>query len=209
MLAETADSPPVKSPEEKLILKIEQLSFRILRGRAAIQNRSVGLQRFLSVASILLSSAAGVGLIAAKIPNNVFDQSGRAFWGSITLLSFGIMSQIANQFQVGRRASDSETLAAHCGVFKERLNYMLLDEDPRTAVSDLHQEVSRLFESERYNIVLPTETRLIQEEAKGWALTLISKHREFWKLKVIPQRPAGRRKNVADALPSNKDGRRA
>jgi hypothetical protein len=44
--------------------------------------------------------------------------------------------------------------------------------------------VTTLFQSERYNVVLPPETSKINDEAKQWADDLIARHRPFWQLKV-------------------------
>jgi hypothetical protein len=149
--------PASKGPEAKLIRNIEALCVRIVRGKAAVQNASVWWQRILGIASIVFSSLGSVGVIADKAAGNLQDQSGWAFWGSVILLGFGIASQIANQFRVGQLAADSESLAVRCGLYGTRLTDMLMDEDPQSAVADLFVEVTTLFQSERYNVVLPPE----------------------------------------------------
>src|SRR5438045_1763803 len=93
--------PPVhKAPDAKLIRNVRELCVRVVRGKAAAQNPSVWGQHILSIASILLSSLGSVGVIAEKAAGNLSEQTGLAFWGSVVLLVFGILSQIANYFRV-------------------------------------------------------------------------------------------------------------
>lgn len=182
--ADPIPPPAGKATDAKLIRNVRELCFRVVRGKAAAQNWSVWWQRVLGIASILLSSLGSVGVIADKATGNMSDQSGSKFWGSVMLLVIGILSQIANQFRVAQRAADSESLAVRCGLYETRLTDMLMDDDPQTAVADLFVEVTTLFQSERYNVVLPRETDKHKETAKLWAGDLIARHQPFWQLKL-------------------------
>src|SRR4030095_17037002 len=191
----TEPIPPTvsKAPDTKLIRNIRELCSRIVRGKAAVQNRSVWLQRLLGGASIVLSSLGSVGVIADKSAGNLPTQSGWAFWGSVILLVFGILSQIANQFSVAQRAADSEALAVRCGLYETRLTDMLILDDPQTEFAGLFVEVSTLFQSERYNVVLPRETTKMKDDATKLADDLIARYQPFWSLKVRKVKGATRR----------------
>ncbi len=180
--------PANNSPEAKLIRKVRALCVRIVRGKAADRNPSVWWQRILGIASILLTTLGSVGIIVDKAAGNLPQQTGGAFWGSVILLLFGILSQIANQYRVAQRAADSESLAVRCGLYETRLNDMLEDEDPQTAVAELFLEVRTLFQSERYNVVLPRETDKMKTEAAQWADNLIALNRPFWQLRDKKQK---------------------
>jgi hypothetical protein len=184
-----SSSPPLaKSPEAKLVRNIHEISIRIMRGKAAAHNGSVYWQQILGIASIIFSALGSAGIIVDKVAGNLPDQTGVTFWSSLILLLFGILSQIANQFRVAQRAADSESLAVRCGLYETRLTDMLMEEDPQTVVADLFVEVTKLFQSERYNVVLPVETGPMRQDAKKWADELVARHREFWQLKVKMQR---------------------
>lgn len=141
---------------------------------------------------ILLSSLGSVGVIADKA-GQLPKQTGWPFWGSAILLIFGILSQVANQFRVTQRAADSESLALRCGLCETRLNDMLMEDDPQTAVAELFVEVSTLFQTERYHVVLPKEADKFKDEARRRADDLIARNRGYWQLKVIKQRGLTRR----------------
>ncbi len=176
--------PAARAPDAKLIRNVRELCLRIVRGKAAAQNWSVWGQRVLGITSILLSSLGSVGVIAYKAAGNLTEQTGWTFWGSVILLVFGILSQIANQFRVAQRAADSESLAIRCGLYETRLTDMLVDDDPQTAVVDLFVEITTLFQNERYNVVLPRETEKMKDASKRWADDLIARNQPFWQLKV-------------------------
>lgn len=112
---------PSPTPHDKLIRNIRELEIRIVRGKAAAKNYSVFLQRFLSIASIVLAALGSAGVIADKLAGNLPSQTGFQFWGSIILLVFGVLSQIADKFAVGQRSADSESLAVRCGMYETRL----------------------------------------------------------------------------------------
>jgi hypothetical protein len=185
--------PAGKAPDAKLIRNVRALCVRIVRGKAAAQNPSVAWQRVLGIASILLSSLGSVGVIANKAAANLPGQTGWAFWGSVILLVFGIVSQIANQLQVGKRAADSESLAVRCGLYETRLENMLIDDDPRTSVGGLLAEVNTLFEKEQYNQVLPRMTDEMKSAAVHWADNLTADNQKYWQLKVKMQKGVTKR----------------
>ena len=93
--ADPIPPPDGKGPEAKLARNVSELCLRIVRGKAAVHNAAVWLQRVLGILSILLSTLGSVGVIADKAAGNLPDQTGWAFWGSVILLGFGILSQIA------------------------------------------------------------------------------------------------------------------
>lgn len=188
--------PANKAPDAKLIRNVRVLCVRIVRGKAAAQNPSVGWQRVLGIASILLSSLGSVGVIADKAVANLPGQTGGAFWGSVILLVFGIVSQVANQLQVAKRAADSESLAVRCGLYETRLENMLIDDDPRTSVGGLLAEVNTLFEKEQYNQVLPRMTDVMKNAATQWAGNLIADNQKYWQLKVKLQKGVTKRSAV-------------
>jgi hypothetical protein len=185
--------PASKAPDAKLIRNVRELCVRIVRGKAAAQNPSVWWQRVLGIASILLSSLGSVGVIADKAAANLHSETGGAFWGSVILLLFGIVSQIANQLQVAKRAADSESLAVRCGLYETRLENMLIDDDPRTSVGGLLVEVNTLFEKEQYNQVLPRMTDEMKIAAAQWAGNLTADNQKYWQLKVKKQQGVTKR----------------
>ena len=148
--------PPGNAQHAKLIRNVRELCVRIVRGKASAQNASVKYQRDSRdrVHPALVTwqrwSDCGQSRCEFARPNWL-----GIHWGSVILLVFGIVSQIANQFQVAKRAADSESLALRCGLYETRLENMLIDDDPRTSVIGLLEEVNSLFEKEQYNQVLP------------------------------------------------------
>ena len=172
---------------------MRELCVRITRGKAAALNPSVSWQRVLGIASVLLSSLGSVGIIADKAAANLPGQSGWAFWGSVVLLVFGIVSQVANQLRVAQRAADSESLAVRCGLYETRLENILIDDDPRTCVGGLLVEVNTLFEKEQYNQVLPQITDAMKNAAAQKAGSLTAENQKYWQLKVKMQKGVAKR----------------
>lgn len=106
MMATPADPipPPTdETPEAKLSRNIRQVCRRIVRGKSAASNWQVPAQMFLRIASIALSALGSAGVIVDKVSGNLPNETGWAFWGSIVVLLFGIVLQIANEFQVAHR----------------------------------------------------------------------------------------------------------
>jgi hypothetical protein len=157
-------------------------------------------QRTLGIASIVLSSLGSVGVVADRATANLPGVTGWTFWGSVIVLGFGIVSQIANQLQVAKRAADSESLAVRCGLYETRLENMLMDDDPRTSVGVLLAEVNALFEKEQYNQVLPTMTDEMKDAAVQWAARLTTENQKYWQLKVKKQ-PGVRKRPASPPQP--------
>ena len=191
--ADPIPPPASKTPDAKLIRNVQALCDRIVRGKAAAKNPSVRWQRILAIASILLSSLGSVGVIVDKTAANLTGQTGGAFWGSVILLVFGIVSQIANQFRVAERAADSESLAVQCGMYGNQLENMLMDDDPSTSVGDLLKKVNDLFDEKQYYLVLPEMTDKMQADADQRASKLTADNQKYWKLTVKKQQGAKKR----------------
>jgi hypothetical protein len=172
-------------PFEKLIWQVGELCLKIARGTKATHNGSVYWQLVLRITSICLSSLGSAGVIADRASTHLFGESGWAFWASVILLGFGILSQIANEFQVVQRAADSRLLAEKCEVYDETLGGYLNSDDPRTEVASLLLEMNALFKSERYNKVLPRMTTKMANAATDRAKYLIGHNKNHWK----PGRP--------------------
>jgi hypothetical protein len=187
--------PTSQTPEAKLTRNIREICRRVVRGQAAARNPSVRWQLVLRVGSILLSSLGGVGVVADKASGNLPSETGWAFWGSVILLSFGILSQIANEFQVAQRAADSRSVAERCTLCETQLENILIVDDPRQPVANLLLAINLLFENEKYNRVLPAATDAMETDAERNAQRLLERYAKHWQLKTRPQRsrpPAGK-----------------
>lgn len=174
--------PADQTPEAKLTRNIRQVCRRIVRDKAAALNWQVPAQRALQITSILLSSLGSAGVIADKVSGNLPGEAGWAFWGSVLLLVFSVVLQIANELRVAQIAANSRLLAEQCALCETQLENMLLSENPGAAVSELLARFFQLFESERYNAVLPVMTREMEARANVMANDLIEAHRANWQL---------------------------
>jgi hypothetical protein len=179
--------PPLTAPVQKLVFNIEELCNRTARGQPARKSWFVRLHVALRILSIVLTSLGSVGVIVAKASANLPGESGAAFWGSVVLLIFGILSQVANEFQIAQLATDARALAEKCDVYDTRLANVLLADDPRQATVAMLVEVNELFESERYNKVLPPESKAIVDAGMLRSRTLILKNLPHWDLQAPPQ----------------------
>ena len=136
----------------------------------------------------MLSTLGSVGVVVDKASSNLPGETGGAFWGSVILLIFGILSQLANEFQIAQLAADARSLAEKCEVYDTRLENVLTDDDPRTDTATMLVEVNALFESERYNKVLPRMTGVIEREAAARSGFLINRNEGHWQLSARRQR---------------------
>lgn len=185
--ADPIPPPADETPEAKLKRNIRQVCRRIVRGKAAASNWQVPAQMFLRISSIVFSSLGSAGVIADKVSDNLPNETGWAFWGSIIVLLFGIVLQIANEFRVAQIATDSRLLAEQCALCETQLENMLIDERPMDLVAGLLRKLMELFENAKYNAVLPVSTPEIEAEADRWADVLIESHKGNWRL--IDRRP--------------------
>lgn len=188
------DIPPPEdqSPKAKLVRNIREIGRRIIRGTAAGENRSVSWHFILRIVSIILSSLGSVGVIVDKASNNLPGEVGWAFWGSVILLIFGVLSQIANEFQIAQLAMDSRSLAERSALCETQLENILIVEDPRQPVVDLLIAISNVFASEKYNRVLPRMTSEMERAAESLANSMVERYGGNWNLPKRPQRPKGK-----------------
>lgn len=182
-MSPASPSTPSHDAKEKLTQNVRDICLRVEQGKAVAWNWWVRLQLALALASILLSTLGSAGVILDKAAGNLPEQTGWAFWGSVILLGFGIVTQFANQFQVAKRAADSESLAERCRLVEARLPRILRQEDPQAPVATLLDEVDTLFESERYNKVTPKLTDEMKADALKKADELIARYQGGWQLK--------------------------
>jgi hypothetical protein len=189
--------PADQTPEAKLTRNIRQVCRRIVRGKAAARNWQVSSQLILRITSIVLSSLGSAGVIVDKVSGNLSSETGWAFWGSVIVLLFGILLQIANEFRIAQIAADSRLLAEQCALHETQLENMLIDDDPMGPVAGLLRKIIELFENARYNAVLPTTTAEMEAKAESWATTLISANKGNWHLVDRRPRRAGKPKDSA------------
>jgi hypothetical protein len=168
--------------KEKLKQNIGHLCERIVQGQAAERNASIKWQLTLRVVSILLTSLGSVGVIVDKAATNLPGQTGWAFWGSVILLLFGILTQIANEFQVAQRAADSKILYERCNIFKTQLQNCLIASDPTDDVQKLLDDINKLIVEEKYNRVLPTMTKGIRQKCEELSSDLFARYNQGWEL---------------------------
>ncbi|MBN9119936.1 MAG: hypothetical protein J0I06_12370 [Planctomycetes bacterium] len=189
MTAPTDPIPPPtdQTPEAKLTRNIRQVCRRVVRGKAAAGNWQVTSQLFLRIASVVLSSLGSAGVIVDKVSGNLPNETGWAFWGSVVVLLFGILLQVANEFRIAQIASDSRLLAEQCALCETQLENMLIDENPMDPVAGLLRKLIELTENARYNTVLPAMTPEMEARAESWATTLISANKAHWQL--VDRRP--------------------
>lgn len=189
MPADLPIPPPASpAPDAKLVRNIREICRRIVRGSAATGNWSVRAHLILRIVSIILSSLGGVGLIVDKVSTNLPGETGWPFWGSVILLSVGILSQIANEFQVAQRAGDARSLAERCTLCETQLENILIVDDPRQPVADLLLSMNDVFISERFNRVLPVMTPARETAAERMAQALVDRYGGHWQLPQRPQR---------------------
>ncbi len=151
------------APDSKTILAICR---RIVRGKAAESNRSVLLHSLLRLGSIFLSSLGGVGVVVDKASSHLANESGWAFWGSVILLAFGILSQIANEFRVAERAANSKLIAAKCRLYETQLENILELGGTEEMARDVLRELSDQFIKEPINAILPEMTNELELTAE-------------------------------------------
>lgn len=180
--------PTDPTPEAKLTRNIREVCRRLVRGKAAAGNWQVRLNLVLRVASIVLSSLGSAGVIVDKVSGNLPGETGWTFWGSVVVLLFGILLQIANEFRIAQIAADSQLLAERCALYETQLEDMLVADDPSGAVAELFRKVTELFQNERYNPVLPRRTSRLEADADRWAEALTATNRPHWVLRPQPQR---------------------
>jgi hypothetical protein len=194
--------PADQTPEAKLARNIGQVCRRVVRGKAAAGNWQVKSQLILRIASIILSSLGSAGVIVDKVSGNLPGETGWAFWGSVIVLLFGILLQIANEFRISQIAADSRLLAERCALYETQLEDMLIFENPASPVADLLRKIMELFQNERYNAVLPTMTPEMEAEAERWATTLINANKANWQLVARrPTRAGAAKTSPPDAAP--------
>ena len=184
--------PTDQSPEAKLTRNIRQVCRRVVRGKAAARNWQVRSQLVLRVASIVLSSLGSAGVIVDKVSGNLPGETGWAFWGSVIVLLFGILLQVANEFRISQVAADSRLLAERCALYETQLEDMLISDNPVVSAAELLRKIMELFQNERYNAVLPLMTPDMEVEAERWSVALIASHRANWQLAARRQPRAGR-----------------
>jgi hypothetical protein len=110
------------------------------------------------------------------------------------MLLFGIVSQIASEFNLAKRAADSLAIATTCAVYETRMESVLNQDDPGAGVVNMLVELSERFESEQFNRVLPSDDeddpkcrdRNLKADAR--AKKLISSYGQFWNLRVLDNR---------------------
>lgn len=192
--------PADQTPKAKLTRNIQQVCRRIVRGKTATSKWQVRAQLALRIASILLSSLGSAGVIADKVSGTLPSETGWAFWGSVILLVFGILVQIANEFRISQIAADSRSLAERCALCETQLEDMLIFENPLAPVAELLRKLMELFQNERYNAVLPVMTAEMETEAERRATALITTHQANWQL--LARRPrASAKPTPPDTLP--------
>jgi hypothetical protein len=160
----------------------------IVRGRAAAANWQVKVHLVLRVLSIILSSLGSTGVIVDKVSGSLPNEAGWAFWGSVIVLLFGILLQIANEFRIAQLAADSRLLAEQCALCETQLENSLIETDPRNRVNELLKRLIQMSENARYNPILPAMTTELDSRAKGWAAELIGKHQGHWELPTRQRR---------------------
>jgi len=192
--------PADQTPEAKLTRNIRQVCRRVVRGKAAAGNWQVKSQLILRIASIILSSLGSAGVIADKVSGNLPGETGWAFWGSVIVLLFGILLQVANEFRISQIATDSRLLAERCALYETQLEDMRIFENPLAPVAELLRKIMELFQNERYNAVLAVMTSEMETEAERWSLALIAAHQANWQL--VARRPrAGMKATPPDTTP--------
>jgi len=172
-MAESAGRGEGEEPilEARLIRRVQQICARVARGQAARGKWQVQLQRVLRIVSIILSSLGSAGIIADRVYGNVPGQTGWAFTGSVIVLGFGIVLQIANEFRIEQDASDARALAEACGQFETQLDILLGSEDPTAVVAQLHEQVNAVIL--KYHRVLPAVTPELEAKATRLAQRLV------------------------------------
>ncbi|MDY3561778.1 hypothetical protein R5W23_003206 [Gemmata sp. JC673] len=174
--------PADQSPAAKLTRNIRQVCRRVVRGKAATTKWQVRLHLALRVVSIALSSLGSAGVIVDKVSGNLPGEAGWAFWGSVIVLLFGILLQVANEFRVAQIAADSRLLAERCALYETQLEDMLISENPVKSVADLLFKICELLQNERYNAILPAMTPDMETTAERWAVALIATNQAHWQL---------------------------
>jgi hypothetical protein len=187
----------VLTPEVKLNRNILHVCRRLIRGKAASTNWQVRMQLVLRITSIILSSLGSVGVIVDKVSTNLPGQIGWPFYGSVIVLIFGILLQVANEFQIARIATDSMLLADRCRLYETEFEDMLVFENPTQSVADLLLKIMELFKNERYNAVLPDMTSQMEIDAEYWAARLFNTNSNTWQL-VAKRQTLRRTPNVKD-----------
>jgi hypothetical protein len=180
-------TPAAATPAEKLARNIHDITRRTTRGKAAAGDWSIRVNGVLRVGSILLTSLGSAGVIADKVSGNLPGEIGWAFWGSVVLLVFGILTQLATEFRIGERAASARALADRCALCEVQLENILVVEKPQAAVAGLLGDINKAIEGERFVPVLPPMTPELEAAARELAQALIDRHSPYWDLGRRPR----------------------
>lgn len=177
-----SEDPAMKKLKENIF----SLCLKTKQGISASKHWTCKASASLRAAAILLSILGSAGLIATKLTNNISSEVGWQFWGSMLLLIFSAISQIASEFGIAKKASDSQTLAFNCKWHYDKMVFTLDDADPRVGIQSILSEVKALFLDREINKVIPLETEAIRAEAKRDSDSLINDKEGRWDLKARP-----------------------
>jgi hypothetical protein len=139
----------------------------------------------LAVASIICN-ACGIGaVVGGKAAELLSREAGWLFLVGMIGLILGIATQIANYFQLGKRAANSQKLALESRLRETELIFILREEDPRSKISSLLEEVYKLLHSDGTNEVLPPQTPQQEKEGLRVAKNLVERYQPFWRLRDL------------------------
>jgi len=167
-------------PGATLRRRVRQICRRVVVGKAGLNRWEVKFQQALRVLSIILSSLGSAGLITNKITDPLPGGTGWAFWGSVSVLGFGIVLQIATAFRIEQTANDARAAAEACAVFETQLGILLEEDNPISGVERLRTELNSVIL--KYTRVLPSATSALLAEADTLAAGLIRDNEDGWRL---------------------------
>lgn len=164
----------------KLVRRIEVLCDRIIRGRHATDRWQVKFHRALRLASIVLSSLGGAGLIAQQPTPGQVEGSSWAVIGSFISLLAGIALQVSNELGIERIALEARAAAEAFSLVEVSLEIVLIEEDPLELVTKLIDEAGSLLQ--KYHGVIPRFSGDYAQEAGQLTQALVQKFGADWNL---------------------------
>ncbi len=166
----------------KLVHNIRLICDRIVRSRKATNRWQVKYHRVLRIASLILSTVGGSGLIATNVIPGGADSSSWGFWFSVVSVVLGILLQVSNELGIEQTALQAQAAVASFLRIDTSLEIVLTEENPVKLVGRLLEETNGLLLE--YSHVIPRSSDAMDLETAALLKSLVEKHGSYW---VLPQ----------------------